>query len=450
VDSGAALTPFSLRSSYRSAYPVDRNNGAVWEGKGATLSLVGGARYLGRHLRVTLAPQVAFKQNADFMTAPVVIATHPLSYPFLRIDWPQRFGEAAFWTLHPGESAITASWGAVEVQAGTDNLWWGPARRYPILLSNTGPGFPHAGIGLSRPVWIGFGDLKAHLTWGQLDESDYFDDDPTDDLRLFTGVLVEFQPYALPGLTLGLAGVQHNHWTDASRLAFNIFTFPFTKKESSEGNGLLSVTAEWVLPERGFAAYMEWAREDYWLNLEDILTEPDHSQGYTLGFEQIYRREGADYRITYELIHLGMAATEQTGRSMEGARFYYHNNLVQGHTHRGQLLGAWIGMGSDAQHFSATAELERRALGFYAERVRRDEDMYYAAFDHLYGFRGHDLEWTLGMHGLERAGTLELQWQGGVSRRKNRSFIGLDGVSWKFRRETNLELSVTAWWLPGR
>jgi hypothetical protein len=286
--------------------------------------------------------------------------------------------------------------------------------------------------------------------WGRLDESAYFDADAADDLRMLAGVFVEFQPYILPGLTLGLSGLQHNAWSDAARLAFNLFTFPFTKAEVSEGNGLLSVTAEWALPESGFAVYSEWAREDYWLNLEDVLTEPDHSQGYTIGFEKVYRREGTDVRFTYELAHLGMAAPEQTGRSFSGARFYVHGVLEQGHTHRGQLLGAWIGPGSDAQHLSFSLERERRAMGMYAERVRRDEDTYYADFGSTYGFRGHDLEWTLGLHGQERAGDLEVQWQGGFSRRKNRSFIGLDGVNWNFRRETNLELTVTAWWLPAR
>jgi hypothetical protein len=449
VESGLALVPLALRGSYRYAYPVDRNNGAVWEGKGATFSLIGGARWIAPNVRLQVAPRIAFQENGDFATAPVIQGENPLGYPYQGLDWPQRFGEAAFWTLDPGESGVAVSAGWAEIAVGTDNVWWGPARRYPILLGSSGPGFPHADVGFARPVSIGVGDLRARLVWGRLDESAYFDARADDDLRLLTGLFLELQPRFFPGFTVGLSGVQHNHWSDASRLFLDLFTFPFKKKEASEGNGLLSLTAEWTSPTSDFAVYTEWARDDYWLNTEDVLTEPDHSQAYTIGFEKLYRREGTSIRLAYELAHLGMAPTEQTGRSFGGVRFYTHFQIPQGHSHRGQLLGAWIGPGSDAQYLAVDLEGGRRVVGGYVERIRRNEDEYYANFGDAYGFRGHDLEWTVGLQGLEPAGPLRLQWQGGVSRRKNRSFIGLDRINWVFRRESNLELTVTAWWLPG-
>ena len=108
------------------------------------------------------------------------------------------------------------------------------------------------------------------------------------------------------------------------------------------------------------------------------------------------------------------------------------------------------GSTADAQHLAVSLERGPRVMGGYLERVRRNEDEYYARYGNLYGFRGHDLEWTFGLQGLEPVGPLQLQWQGGISRRKNRSFIGLDGINWAFRRETNAELTLTAWWLPGR
>jgi hypothetical protein len=444
------LTPFALRGSYRSAYPGDRNNGAVWDGRGASFSLAGGVRFHSPHLQISFAPSVAFQENADFLTAVAARAEHPLAYPYLDpIDWPQRFGEAAFWTIDPGATRLSLSAGAAEVGVGTDNLWWGPARRYPLLFSNTGPGFPHADIGLGRPVWAWIGYARARLLWGRLDESAYFDARPEDDQRLLTGVFLELAPWFVPGLTLGLSGVQHNRWSDASRLFLDLFAFAFTTEEVSEGNGLLSITAEWSAPESGFAAYAEWARDDYWLNVEDVLTEPDHGQAYTLGFEKASDVNGLVVRTMFELTHLGMAATEQTGRSFSGVKFYTHFTIRQGHTHRGSLLGAWVGPGSDAQYLAVDVESRARSLGAFLERVRHDEDRYYHDFGDTYGFRGHDVEWTAGLKGLERAGALELQWQGGFTRRKNRSFIGLDRVSWAFLRETNLELAMTGWWLPG-
>ena len=449
AQTGITVRPVALRSSYRSAYPVDRNNGAVWEGKGATLSVHGGARYVGRHVKVTIAPRIAFQQNASYLMAPVAPGAHPLSYPRRPFDWPQRFGERAFWTLDPGESSLVLSAGPGELAVGTENLWWGPARRFPLLFGSSGPGFPHIRIGLTDPVSIGIGSLRVRMLWGQLDESEYFNANAADDLRLLTGAFFELQPSFLPGFTFGLSGVQHNDWRDASRLYLDLFGFAFGAAESSEGNGLLSLTAEWRDTD-GFAVYVEWARDDYWLNVEDLLTEPDHAQAYTIGFEKLYRRSRLPLRLSYELTHLGKAAPEQTGRSNEGVKFYTHGIRTQGHTHRGQLLGAWIGPGSDAQYLALNLEPGPRVIGTYLERVRHDEDDYYAFFDDPYGFRGHDVEWSVGLQGLEPAGPLQLQWQGGISRRKNRSFIGLDGDNWHFRRETNVELTLTGWWLPGR
>ena len=69
---------------------------------------------------------------------------------------------------------------------------------------------------------------------------------------------------------------------------------------------------------------------------------------------------------------------------------------------------------------------------------------YQDRFAEVYGFRGHDVELTLGAYGLGRAGPVVLEWDASASRRKNRNFIGLDGVSWNFVRESNLSLSVSA------
>src|SRR5690349_15690500 len=40
TDRAVAPTAITLRTSFHSAYPVDRNNGAVWDGRGLSLSAV--------------------------------------------------------------------------------------------------------------------------------------------------------------------------------------------------------------------------------------------------------------------------------------------------------------------------------------------------------------------------------------------------------------------------
>ena len=438
------MTPATVTLSYRSAYPFDRDDGAQWTGRGFVTAVTAGVRFETGPLRVVLDPAFSYQQNRAFE----LVGNGGFRYPYHPLDWPQQPGLGSFWTLVPGQSVVALKAGAMEVALSTENLWWGPARRYPILLSNTAPGFPHVRLGTSRTVDIGIAEVNLDLIWGRLDESDQFDAIVDNDHRLFTGVFLELRPAFAPGLSLGIAGVQHNRWDEAGRYAVNVLTFPFKEQEESAGNGLLSVQARWRLTESEAEFYAEWAREDFWLNFDDLLAEIDHSQGYLLGFEKIVRGSSTPLRVSGELIHLGASRTFQTRGLGRSGSFYEHSRIRQGHTNRGQLLGAAIGPGSDAQYIAADLLFDRRSLGIFMERIRRDEDAYYTRFASTYSFRGHDIEWTVGLTGEETAGKMRIQWKSALSRRKNRSFIGLDGVNWNFLRETNLALTLRAWWQP--
>ena len=438
------MTAATVTVAYRSAYPFDRDDSALWTGRGFTTALTAGVRSEAGPLRVVLNPAVSYQQNSAFE----LVGNRGFRYPYQSLDWPQQPGLGSFWTLSPGQSVLALKAGPAEAAISTENLWWGPARRYPILLSNTAPGFLHIRLGTSRAVDIGFAKLDLDFLWGRLDESGQFDAIADNDHRLFTGVFLELRPALAPGLSLGIAGVQHNRWNEARRYFVNFLTFPFKEQESSAGNGLLSVQARWRLTESEAEFYAEWAREDFWLNFDDLLAEIDHSQGYVLGFEKILRGSSTPLRVSGELIHLGASATFQSRGIVSRASFYEHGRVPQGHTNRGQLLGAAIGPGSDAQYLAADLLFDRRTLGVYLERIRRDEDAYYEHFVQTYAFRGHDVEWTVGVTGGETAGKVRIEWESALSRRKNRSFIGLDGVNWNFLRETNLALTMRAWWLP--
>ena len=442
---GFAPTPVLFRSTFRSAYPYDRNDGVLWGGKGLSAAISGGGAYTVGPLRVVVHPELSFQQNRPFELA----GDSGFAYPDPRIDFPQRFGEGAFWEASPGQSSLSLAVGPLEAALATESLWWGPARRYPLLLGNSAPGFPHLRIGISDTWDVGIGRLAVDLLWGRLDESRYFDDVRGNDHRLLTGVFVELS--LLDGLSLGLAGVQHNRWSRRSSSLLDIFTFPFEEGVNSAGNGLLSLTGRWHLEESEMSVYTEWAREDYWEGLGELIAETDHSQAYTFGFEKVVREARVPLRIRGELAHLGTSATRlsRADRTPQGVTFYQHSTIRQGHTHKGQLLGAAIGPGSDAQYVAVEMLLEGRTLGTYFERVRRDEDTYYWRFAEDYRTEGHDVEVTGGLMGEEHAGALALRWNASLSHRRNRSFIGLDGQNRDFLEETNLELGVTACWVPG-
>jgi hypothetical protein len=441
------LLPARLDAEYRSTYPFDRNNGLLWAGRGLSAATSGGFVVSQGPLRLTVYPTIAYQQNADVRIVPSKLPGSVYRYPYREVDWPQRFGEAAFWSVGPGQTEVQATGHGLLVSAGTENLWWGPAERYPILLSSTAPGFPHLELGTSHPARVGIGAAEVHLVWGRLDESPYFDSDPADDHRLLTMVSVGFEPDLLPGLSLGANLLQHHTWDHPLTEAAKVLILQ--TKSNTPTNAIASLVAEWRFLESGARVYAEWAREDYFLDFEDLVTEIDHSQGYLLGLEKLVAiSPAARWRLRWELTRLARANT-QSNRDPRPT-FYEHGRINQGHSNDGQLLGAAIGPGSNAQFLALDRANGRWMAGGYLERIRHDDDTYEDRFATTYGFRGHDIELTLGAYGVGGVGPLTLQLDLSASRRKNRNFLDLDGVNWSFYRESNVALALSAWWSPSR
>ncbi len=179
------------------------------------MELSGGA--VGRLGPVTVAiqPSLIYTENRSFpLASSLPIPTRSLFanpwYPRRgiggqSIDLPQRFGSEDFWTIDLGPSYVRADLGPAAVGFSNQNMWWGPAMRNAIVLSDNAPGFLHAFLGTSSPTSIAIGRVEARWIWGRLAESEYFDSDPTNDRRFVTGLVLGFVPKPLPGLHLGAA-----------------------------------------------------------------------------------------------------------------------------------------------------------------------------------------------------------------------------------------------------
>lgn len=201
------------------------------------------------------------------------------------------------------------------------------------------------------------------------------------------------------------------------------------------------------LPDDGFEAYAEIGRGEGFLNPVLGVSDTRLSLIYVLGFARTdTTSSGGRWRVSGELVKQAMELPQPDAPTPKPTK-YAPRRTGHGHTHRGQLLGTWIGPGSNAQFLAVDWLRSAHTIGFFAERARRDDDTYFRvhAFDH--GFRGHDLEWTLGVRGGGRlgggpaVGTLGVGVEMAISRRKNRDFMGLaHGGNRVFVREWN------AWW----
>lgn len=456
----AGPVPLTTRVVANGAYPVNRNSGAAWDGAGWNMGARGGLWLRLGPLSAALAPEVHHQGNRSFQFVESIRETRTaFAYPWHpNIDFPQRHGPDAFTTIAPGQSFVRADLGALGLGVSTENLWLGVAQRMPLLISSTAPGFPHAFLEMNRPVDIYIGDLGVQMLWGQLRESDYFDFDPDNDRRLFGALVLSFEPRLFPGLHLGAARVHHRTWRpdgmEAADFIEAIIDIPLSEVDAiggmnQPGNSLGAVFARWVLPESGFEAFFEWGREDYAWDLEDVLKEPDHSRAYVLGFQKLVERaSGSRLRLWGELAHLEAAAASlRSGRGVQTV--YVHNRVQQGHTHRGQLLGAWIGPGSTAQVLGLDRFTSHGRVGGYVERVRHDADAYWNNYAHHYGVHGYDVQITAAVRGAAA-----LRWgfaatgEVALARRYNQGLVRVhnSGSASEYDHSVRLDLALS--WLP--
>ena len=313
-----------------------------------------------------------------------VVRQPEYAYPWRRIDLPQRFGPDPFWTFDPGQSEVRLDVRGVSASFGTTNLWWGPGIRNAILLSNNAAGFPHASLATDHPVSVGVGSVEAQWIWGRLQQSDWFDDSYEDPGRFITGASVTFSPrgLGLDGLNLGVARMFYSSVPEGGVGAgeyFLVFQTPIKNAlvtsdnptGQDERDQLFSAFARWVLPESGFEAYLEWARNDHGANIRDYFLQAEHSQAYSLGFQKATRLS-KDRILSFrgELTHLERSSSQQ----LRPKGTMYAHGIPPGYTQKGQVLGAFIGPAGNAQFLGIDLYTRWGRVSAYLQRRIRDQD----------------------------------------------------------------------------
>ena len=404
LDSRFALRalPIEWSAVQRGGYADDRNNGALWEGVGLSTSLRAGVQLRAPFITISLQPELLVEQNGEFDTRTVErVGYSEFASPYYTgIDLPQRFGDESRSELVAGDSyaRFDLAWFGAGVSA--QSLWRGPAVRYPILMSNSAGGFPHIFFGTSRGVDVFVGRLGGEVVWGRLRESEFFDAIADNDETRLVNATVTFEPRWLDGLALGASRSYHYAPGDGDGIAPVLETLGFAATENRDGNELASVFGRWVFPRSGAEIYAEWSRDDVIGRWSEFLQEPDHAQAYMFGFQKVTPvADRVALRVHGELVHLQEKGEARTD-SRPIAVFYTNTQVTQGYTHRGQLLGAGVGPGADAQFLAVDALLAAASVGAYYERVRRN-DVTLDAFElRRWAPYEHDTELIGGVRGL--------------------------------------------------
>jgi hypothetical protein len=371
-----------LFSSYNTTNPYGQNDGVLWQGKGFNSLLKAGGRLELYGFEFTLLPEIGFSQNLSYELIPPPYSSGEAAaygyYGLFGADAPQRFGDKPYYELSWGDSELRYTWKNLTIGFGTQNIWLGPAKINPIILSNNAPPYPKLDIGLRRqPITIKnnwYGDIEVRAFWGQLRESDFFDADSGNNENLFTGFTLSYSfPSLLKGLTLGFNRIMLSKWEDLDYTG--IFTLLIPVFNGSAGHDSrdqrLSLTLDYVFPSVGFELYFEWGRNDFSPNLM-YLKYPFHTQAYTLGARKNFNfRSGLQGEL---LLELTMLESSRDYEFLWPTTFYAHHIITQGHTNRGQWLGAGIGTGGNSQYLGFTLFYQRGYANLFIQRQNNDND----------------------------------------------------------------------------
>lgn len=391
-----AILP-QVTSAINSELPFGQNDGAMWAGKGYNLRVLGGLAVDIGPLRLVAIPELVSSTNysntvdvTDLrFSRPLPSHRSPFSSPFnvvpYSIDLPYRFGDKTISKIYPGQSSLTLSFGPMQLGGSTENEWWGPAQRNPLLLSDNAAGFPHAFLRTGRPLVSPVGVFDGRWIVGALKESDFFDNDESNDIRSLSAFALTWKQRPSAGFSIGLMrsvyapadgyGSSFGKAFDFLRSTDRPNALPVTDSTMTPGpDQITSLFAHWALPRYGLETYVEWARTEL-TSLRQFILTPHHTRGYTGGAQWVKRTgENSRFRFQGELTNVEQSSTYRFGPI---GSFYTSRAVKQGYTNEGQMLAAGIGPGSSGEWLAFDWFVGGLQAGANFSRTRFNNDAFF-------------------------------------------------------------------------
>jgi hypothetical protein len=377
-------------SSYNTSVPYGQNDGALWQGKGFNAQLTGGVRFEGYGLEFTFKPELDFSQNLAFELMPRSASFNKAEYFgnaadygyfWGQIDLPQRFGNRLFFTYDWGDSEIRYTWRSLTIGFGAQAVWLGPSYLNAILLSNNAPTFPKLDIGIRKqPVTIPFlnwyiGDIEFRLWTGMLSESQYFNNDTSDDRAMFHGFSLAYAPSFLKGLSL--------FWTRTTQVPWEAKSLKYilpsgSSKNTGDDDQRGSFGASWTFPTVGLEIFGEIGVDDFVPGrIKGYIRYPFHTLVYDYGLKKTFllsKKNKLYGEIILEISNMELSQDFQ----MQWPHSFYMHGSDHGHVNKGQLMGAGSGYGGNSQYLGFTLYYPKGKSTFFIHRNNTDNDFIYS------------------------------------------------------------------------
>jgi hypothetical protein len=399
-----SLLPVYLHTRYNHHHPYGWSDGPMVPARGLQQYISGGIYIRASIFEAQFRPEYVWAQNREFQNPP---------FRPRQIHMPERMGQEAYTFSHLGQSFVKIHLGPIAVGYSNENIWWGPGRKNAIAMSNNAPGFRHFTLHTNKPIQTPYGTIEGQMVAGKLRYSgftyplrytpgewppvagDVVPDTVNGDgyYGYTTSMAVVFQPKWTPGLFLGASRIVQvkdlpNGFKDYLRILYLEPRGEQTGQGPDEGainrNQIATVFMRYLFKEAHAELYFEIGREDFWFDLEDLMTRLQYSTVYMAGFRKMYelRKSNTWLELMGEYTKIQAPFGNLVRSGTAGYSFYTHGNQV-GWTNRGQVLGAGIGPGSNMITFGGTWYQGFNSFGVHFERVAYNEDMFYTAIDYL-------------------------------------------------------------------
>jgi Capsule assembly protein Wzi len=394
------ILPLYTHTQYNGHHPYGWSDGIRIPNKGLQQYVSGGVYLKLGPLELQVRPEAVWAQNSDFQNPP---------YRAQAIDNPDRMGTEQYRLVHPGQSYAKLNLGPIAVGYSTENIWWGPGMLNSIVFTNNAPGFRHATIHTNRPIKSRYGTFEGQMVCAQLERSGFHPYPTTSsnwppisaDIRpvvsnskfhtFVNAMNLSYQPKWTPGLFLGVirmvqAPGEPRNFSDFFKIIYLGLRGEQTGSGPTTGgmnrNQIVSFYSRYLFKESHAEIYFEVGREDSWWDLEDLITSPAYSSAWMAGMRKMYVLPGKDRWLqVYTEMTKMQAPVSNYSRSFGYS--FYTGGYGFGWTHKGQVLGAGIGPGSNMNTAGFVYGKGMETFGFHAERVVYNEDMLYTRINYL-------------------------------------------------------------------
>jgi hypothetical protein len=453
--------PITLIQQYNTFAPSGWNDGSLIPAKGYQTLLSAGVYAKYGILSIQLRPEYVYATNPDFEIFPLTetdsvrkINAYYLNYT----DLPAPYGNKQYSKLNWGQSNISVAINKFSIGLSTENMWWGPGVRNSLLMSNTAAGFLHFTLNTRKPIETFLGSFEGQIISGKLEGSKLtspksqfiidgidYELPKKDNWRYINGLSINYHPKWIPGLFVGLNRVIQVYSDDLGHGFSDYFPIfmPFQKKSLNEEDAknrdqLASLFFRWVMKESKFELYGESGWNDHSSDLNDLFESPEHSRAYLYGFSKIFmlnKTRNKYLKVNFESTHLEQSADRIV---RPAGAWYMHGIIRQGYTHKGEVLGAGIGAGSNLQTLDFSIWEKDKVWGIQLERYAHNMYFYYDAYTD-YNHKWVDLAFNT--YAYRKFGDFGVQAKLNFSQMRNFQYqLGNDKINVQFQLSLQYQL----------